>query len=270
MEFSIVFCNLQKMCYNYSYYSNKTFSKRISCIMTYSYINSAEEQKEACQQAQHITTICEQFHITLDPIDWQNAGMRANVTVNTLQIADLLELSRQDNTSILRQLQIKLFEQAALRAVHARPGLKALMWSPVEVVQPQAFLCLWIVTLETDERIAIAEYIRDEQRVYEHFAFDGDDINALAKLFGPIHKGEYERGAIVTIGEHERRCTGEIVYILPPSKTVTHHQSPARGRHTISGKVYTNDSSSRYIVNCHDGFPHIVHQWQILSETGEK
>ncbi len=234
--------------------------------MTYTHRNIAEEQKEAGLKAKQITAICEEFHITLDPIDWQNAGMRASVMVNTLKIADLSELSRLDNASILRQLQIKLFEQAALKAVHARPDLKALMWSPVEVVQPQAFLCLWIITLETDERIAIAEYIRDGQRVYEHFAFDVDDRNALAKLFGPGCTGEYKLGTTVTLGEHERRCTGEIVYILPPSKTVTHRQSPARGRHTISGKVYTNDSSARYVVNCHDGFPHIVNQWQIVSD----
>lgn len=234
--------------------------------MTYTYRNVAVEQKEACQQAQHITAICEEFHITLDPIDWQNAGMRASVMVNSLKIADMLELSRQDTASILRQLQIKLVEQAALKAVHAQPGLKALMWSPVEVIQPQAFLCLWIVTLETDERVAIAEYLRNGQRVYEHFAFDGDDVNALAGLFGPVSTGEYKLGAMVTIGEHERRCSGEIVSILPPSKAVTHNKYPSRGRHTISGKVYTNESSSRYIVNCHDGFPHIVNQWQILSD----
>ncbi|GAC1654479.1 MAG: hypothetical protein NVS4B12_26620 [Ktedonobacteraceae bacterium] len=238
--------------------------------MTYTHRNIAEEQKEACQKAQQVTAICEQFHIAIDPIDWQNAGMWAWVTVNTLKISDLAALSRQDNASILRQLQIKLFEQAALKAVRARPGLKALMWSPVEVIQPQAFLCLWIVTLETDERIAIAEYIRNGQRIYEHFAFDGDDINALAKLFGPVYTGEYELGDMVTIEEHERRCSGEIVYILPPGKPFTHSKYPSRGRHTISGKVYTNDSASKYIVNCHDGFPHVVNQWQIISETGER
>lgn len=234
--------------------------------MTYTYRNVAVEQKEACQQAQHITAICEEFHITLDPIDWQNAGMQASVMVNTLKIADLLELSRQDTASILRQFQIKLFEQAALKAVHAQPDLKALMWSPVEVVQPQDFSCLWIVTLETNERVAIAEYLRNGQRVYEHFAFDADDGNALAKLFGPVSTGEYKLGATVTIGEHERRCSGEIISILPPSKAVTTSKYPSRGRHTISGKAYTNESASRYIVNCHDGFPHIVNQWQILSD----
>ncbi len=238
--------------------------------MTYTRRNSAEEQKDAYQKAQHLTALCEQFHITLDPIDWQNAGMQADVTVQTLKIADLSEMSRQDDMSVLRQLQIKLFEQAALKVVHARPDIKAVMWSPVEVMQPQAFLSLWIITLETDERVAIAEYLEHEQRVYKHFAFDGDDMNALVKLFGPIHTGgEYKRGALVTIGEHERRYTGEIVSLLPPSKTSTRGTSSSRGRHTISGKVYPNDNSSRYVVNCHDGFPHVVGQWQIISETGE-
>lgn len=237
--------------------------------MTYTYRNSVGEQKEAGLKAQQITAICEQFHIKLDPIDWQNDGMRASVMVNTLKIADLLELSRQDDASILRQLQIKLFEQAALKAAHAQPGLTASMWSPVEVAQPQAFLGLWIITLETDERVAIAEYIRDGQRVYEHFVFDVDDKNALAKLFGPASKGEYKLGDTVTVGEHERKCSGEIVYILPPSTSFTPRKSPARGRHTISGKVYTNESASRYVVNCHDGFPHVVNQWQIITETGE-
>ena len=238
--------------------------------MTYTRRNSVQEQKEAHEKAQHLTALCEQFHITLDPIDWQNAGMQASVMVNTLKIADLLEMSRQDSVSVLRQLQLKLFEQAALRAVSARPGLKAVMWSPVEVVQPQAFLSLWIITLETDERVAIAEYLRDGQRIYEHFVFDEEDGNALAKLFGPVHTGEYERGALVTFGEREQRYTGEIIFLLPPRKALTHSTSSSRGRHTIMGKVYLNDSSSRYVVNCHDGFPHVVNQWQIITETDEK
>ncbi len=238
--------------------------------MTYIRRNSAEEQKDARQEAQHLAVLCEQFHITLDPIDWQNAGMQASVMVQTLKIADLSEMSRQDSASILRQLQLKLFEQAALKAVNARPDLKAVMWSPVEVVQPQAFLSLWIITLETDERIAIAEYLRSGQRVYEQFVFDGDDENALVKLFGPSHRGEYERGALVTIEEHERKYTGEIISLLPPRKALAHSSSPSRGRHTILGKVYPNESSSRYVVNCHDGFPHVVNQWQIISQTDEK
>ncbi len=233
--------------------------------MTYTRRNIAEEQIEACQKAKQIALICEQSHITLDPIDWQSAGMRACVTVNTIKISELLDLRQQDNASILRQIQIKLFEQAALKAAHAQPGLKALMWSPVEVVQPQEFLCLWIVTLETDERVAIAEYLRDDRRVYEHFQVDVHDVKALAKLFGPAHTGEYEPGDMVTIGEHERQCSGEIVYILPPGKAFTNRKYPSRGRHTVMGKVYTNDVSSRYIVDCHDGFPHVVNQWQIIS-----
>ncbi|GAC1357009.1 MAG: hypothetical protein PVS3B1_05180 [Ktedonobacteraceae bacterium] len=235
--------------------------------MTYDHKKITEEREEARQKAKQIADICAQFHIALDPIDWQNAGMWACVTVNNVKISDLLGLNKQDTASILRQFQVKLFEQAALNAVNARPGLKALMWSPVEVVQPQAFLCLWIITLETDERVAIAEYIRDEKRVYEHFTFDVNDRQALINLFGPVHTGEYKIGDTVTIGEHERKCTGEIVHILPPGKASAHGKYPSRGRHTILGKVYTNDSSSRYIVNCHDGFPHSVNQWQIIDDA---
>ena len=44
------------------------------------------------------------------------------------------------------------------------------------------------------------------------------------------------------------------------------HIHPSRGRHTISGKVDSNNGSSRYIVDCHDGFPHIVNQWQVSVE----
>ena len=88
-----------------------------------------------------------------------------------------------------------------------------MVWSPVDVVQPQAFLSLWIITLETGERIAIAEYIRDGQRIYEHYEINMEDGHYLVELFGPVHIGEYELGETVTIKEHEHQCTGEIVYL---------------------------------------------------------
>lgn len=238
--------------------------------MAYSQRNIAEEQKEACRKAKQITDICAQLHITLDPIDWQNAGMRARVSVNTIDISDLLDLSRQDTDSILRRVQIKLLEHAALETLHARPGQRALVWSPVDVIQPQKFSSLWIITLETRERVAIAEYIRNGQRVYEPYECNTDDEQYLAKLFGPVHIGEYHIGDTITVEEHEHRYTGEIIYILPPSKASAHRKYPSRGRHTILGKVYTNDLSSRYIVDCHDGFPHVVNQWQVISETSEE
>lgn len=237
--------------------------------MAYSHRNIVEEQKEASQKASQIMAICEQLHITLDPIDWQNFGIRAFVTVNTIEIAELLDLSRQDSASILRQVQIKLLEHAALKTMHTRANLKAVVWSPIDVVQPQEFLSLWIITLATDERIAIAEYIRNGRRVYEHYELDMDDGNYLAKLFGPVHKGEYQLGDTVTIEEHERKCSGEIVYILGPSKASTSRKYPSRGRHTILGKVYTNDVSSRYIVDCNDGFPHVVNQYQVIRQASE-
>ncbi len=232
--------------------------------------NIAEEQEESCQKAKQLMALCAQLHITLDPIDWQNAGMRAPVMVNMIKIADLSDLSRQDNVSILRLLQMKLFEQAALKTVCARPGMKAAMWSPVEVVQPQEFLSLWIITLESNERLTIAEYLRNGQRVYEHFAFDSDDSHALAKLFGPAYRGEYALGARVAIGEHGCQYTGEIIYILHPSKASAQSKYSSKGRHTIQGKVYINDTSARYVVDCHDGFPHVVNQWQIINERGER
>jgi hypothetical protein len=162
---------------------------------------------------------------------------------------------------------MKLLEHAALKALQARPGRKALVWSPVDVVQPQEFLSLWIITLETDERVAIAESIKNGQRVYEHYKLDMSNGDYLAKLFGPAHTGEYQIGDTVTIEEHEHRCSGEIVYIIPPGKASLNRKSPSRARHTISGKAYTNDGSSRYIVDCNDGFPHVVNQWQVIDEA---
>jgi hypothetical protein len=232
--------------------------------MTYSRRNSADEQQEACQKAKQIIAICGQFHITLDPIDWQQYGMWAPVKVNNIEIASLLDLRQRDSDDILRQVQIKLFAHAALETFHSRQGLKALMWSPVDVVQPQAFLSLWIITLETDERIPIIEFIRNGQRVYEHYKFDGDDGQQLAKLFGPVNEGEYHLGDTVTIREHERQYTGEIIYIIPPGKMFTSRKYGSRGYHSISGTAYTNDVVPRYIVDCKDGFPHIVHQSRVI------
>jgi len=232
--------------------------------MTYSRRNSADEQQEACRKARQITAICEQFQIALDPIGWQQFGMWAPVKVNNIEIASLLDLGQRDSDDILRQVQIKLFAHAAFETLHARPGLKASMWSPVDVVQPQAFLSLWIITLETDERIPIIEAIRNGRRVYEHYQFDGDDGQQLAKLFGPANEGEYHLGDTVTIRERERQYTGEIIYIIPPGKRFTSRKYASRGYHTIAGTAYTNDVASRYLVDCNDGFPHIVHQSQVI------
>jgi hypothetical protein len=232
--------------------------------MTYSRRNVADEQQEACQKACQITEICEQFHITLDPIDWQQFGLQAPVKVNNIDIASLLDLGRRDSEDILRQVQITLFAHAALETLHFRSGLKVLTWSPVDVVQPQAFLSLWIIILDTDERIPIIESIKNGQRVYEHYRFDGDDGQQLAELFGPVNEGEYHLGDTVTIKEREHQYTGEIVYIIPSGKLFTSRKSATRRYHTISGTVYTNDIAARYIVDCNDGFPHIVHQSQVI------
>ncbi len=232
--------------------------------MTYSRRNSVEEQQEARQKVEQITAVCEQLHITLDPIDWQHDGMRALVKVNNIDIAYLQDFGPCASDDILRRVQIKLFEHAALQSIHARPGLKALMWSPIDIVQPQEFLSLWVITLETDERIPIVETVRDGQRVYEPYPFNGNDEQQLARLFGPASKGEYHPGDSVTIKERERQYTGTIIYSIPPGKPVTNRKYASRGYHTISGVAYANDVAPRYIVDCGDGFPHIVHQSQIV------
>lgn len=238
--------------------------------MTYSHRNIAEEQKEACQKAKHIRAICEQLSITLDPIDWQNAGMRAGVAVNTIMISDLLDLGQLDSDALLRRVRTKLLEHAALQTMPPRLGLKTIMWSPLEVVQPQAFLSLWILTMETYERVAIAEYIRNGQRVYEPYELDVHDEQQLAKLFGPVHTGEHQRGETVTVEERERKSTGEIVYILSPGKALTNRKQSSRGDQGNSGKAYANDVLSRYLIDCHDGFPHVVNQSQIINETSDQ
>jgi hypothetical protein len=232
--------------------------------MTYSHPNAVEELQEACQKARLLTTICEEFHIILDPIDWQQFGMWAPVKVNTIEIALLRDLWQRDRNDVLRQIQMKLLEQAALATLQSRSGLKAVIWSPVEVVQPQAFLSLWIVTLETDERISIVEFLRNGERVYAPFQFDSADEQQLAALFGPASDGEYRPGEVITIKEREHQYTGEIIYILPPNKMISNRKYAPRRYRTVSGRFYTNDIASRYIVDCRDGFPHIAYQSQIV------
>jgi hypothetical protein len=232
--------------------------------MTYSHRNSANDRQEACQKARQITAICEQFHIALDPIDWQQFGMYAPVKVNNIEIASLLGLGQRESEEILRQVQIKLFAHAALETLHNRTGHKVLMWSPVDVVLPQPFLSLWIITLETDERIPIIESIRNGQRVYEHYQFNSDDGQQLAELFGPVNEGVYRLGDTITMKERERQYSGEIIYIIPAGKMFTSRKYASRGYHTAAGAAYTNEVVSRYIVDCNDGFPHIVHHSQII------
>jgi hypothetical protein len=234
--------------------------------MTYSRRNSVEEQQEACQKARRITEVCENFHITLDPIDWQQYGMWAPVKVHNIEIAPLMDLGQRESEDILRQAQMKLFGQAALETLHARPGLKVLMWSPVDVIRPQEFLSLWIVTLETDERIPIVESLKNGQRTYDYYPFDRNDKEQLASLFGPASEGEYHVGDTVTIKERDRQYKGEVIYVIPAGKTSTNRKYTSRGYHSAAGSASTNDPALRYIVDCNDGFPHIVHQLQILRQ----
>jgi hypothetical protein len=234
--------------------------------MVYSRHNRVEEQQEACQKAQHIAAVCEKFHITVDPVSWSEYGMQALVNVNNIEIGSLTELSQREGDDLLRQVQIKLFEAAALEAVHARPSMKAVMWSPVDILQPQKFLNLWIITLETEERIPIIELIKQGKRVYEHFMLDRDDKNQLTSLFGPISEGAaYHLGESITIKERDRQYTGEVLHILPPSKAFPGRKNASRGYHTVAGTTYTNDVAARYLVDCNDGFPHIVHQSQVVN-----
>lgn len=236
--------------------------------MSYSRINRAEEQQGAYQKAKYITEVCKQLHITLDPIDWQACGMWAPVKVHQIEIAYLLEFAQTDADDILRRVQIKLLEHAALAASHARPGLKALMWSPVDVVQPQPFLSFWIITLESNQRIPIIEFLRDGRRVYEPYPFDCNDTDQFAKLFGPASQGEYHLGERITMKEHDHQYIGEIVYIIPPGKTPTGRRPPLRGFQTLT-KTAT-EVTAKYIVDCNDGFPHIVHQSQVIQYNEEK
>jgi hypothetical protein len=235
--------------------------------MTYSRskgINGIKEQEEAYQKAQQIIVACEQLHIKLDPIDWQQCGLQASVKVKGIEIASLISLSQRDPDGLLRQMQIKLLERAALEAIHARPNLKAVMWSPVEVAQPQEFLSLWIITLETDERVPITESIKKGQRFYEYFTLDRDDERQLVALFGPPSEGAYQLGESITIKDRERHYTGKILYIIPPGKVIPNRKNTSRGYHTIEGTAYRNDVAARYIVDCKDGFPHIVYQSQVV------
>lgn len=231
--------------------------------MTYSPQNRSKEHQEACHKAEQMTAICEQFHITLDAIDWQQFGMQASVKVDSIEIASLLTLSRRTSDNLLRQIQIKLFEHAALKAIHAPPNLKALMWTPVEVVQPQTFFSFWIVTMETDERVSIIESLKNGRRVYELYTLDGSD-EQLIQLFGPMGEGTYPLGEKVTIQVRERQYTGEICYILSPGKNPLLRKYVSKGSPNMSGKEYPSESVARYLVNCHDGFPHIVTQLQIV------
>lgn len=232
--------------------------------MTYSRRNRVEEQQEAAPKAERIATVCEQLHITLDPIDWQEWGMQAPVKVHGVEISLLFDLAQREPDDLLRLIQIKLLEHAALKVTHAQDGMKALMWSPVAVVRPQGFLSLWVITLETDERVPIMENLSDGQRIYELYPFDATNPQQLTALFGKVFEGAYHLGDAVTIKEHARLYTGEVIYSIPPDKDQPSRRPASKGYHTVAGTAYTNDVAAKYIVNCHDGFPHIVSQSQIV------
>ncbi|GHO50913.1 hypothetical protein [Ktedonospora formicarum] len=232
--------------------------------MTYSHQDT--KQQEACQIAEQIEAIGKQIQIPLDAIDWQQSGIQAVVKVDGIEIASLKHLSRYTSDELLRHIQMKLFEHAARKATHAHASMKALMWTPVAVVQPQVFLSLWIVTMETDERVPIIESLKNGRRVYEPYILDGSD-EQFAQLFGPMGEGAYPIGEKVTIQVRERQYSGEIRYILPPGKNPMTRKYASKGHRPTSDKAYPSDTIARYLINCHDGFPHIVNQLQVIRES---
>lgn len=232
--------------------------------MAYSRRNIADEQREALSKAKHITAMCQGFHIPLDPIDWQQFGLWAPVKVNAIEIASLLDLGQREGEDLLRQIQIKLLAHAALETLPTRQGLKAVMWTPIEVVQPQAFLSLWVVTLETDARIPLTESLSNGLRVYDHYLFDGENEQQLAQLFGPLQQGEYQRGEGVTFKERDRQYSGVVLCAISPGKVPASRKNAARGYQNPAALASPNEVVARYLVDCHDGFPHLVSRWQVL------
>lgn len=160
---------------------------------------------------------------------------------------------------------MKLFEHAALEALHAPSSLKALIWSPIEVLQPQAFLHLWIVTMETGERVPVIESLKNGHRVYEHYELDGSHEQFL-KLFGPLGNGKHPLGERVTIQVREHQYTGEIVHILPLGKNPTYRKNASKHA-VMSEQIFFKDLIERYLVDCHNGFPYIVNQTQIVAHV---
>lgn len=237
--------------------------------MPYSRRNRAEEEREAYQNARAITAICQQLQITLDPIDWQRCGLWAPVKAHGIEIAYLLDFGQPNADDILRRVRIKLLEHTALQTIHAPSGIKASMWSPVDVVPPQPFLGLWIITLETNERIPVIEALRDGQRVYEPYQFDRNDENQKTSLFGPASQGEYHPGERITLKEHDHQYTGEILYTVSSGKALNSRKPMLGGSRASAATASKDGMIPRYIVDCNDGFPHIVYQWQVISEISE-
>lgn len=231
--------------------------------MVYLRRNSTEEQDEAERSTQYIIELCAQWRFTLEDIDWQQQGMQALVNVNGVEIAPLLDLRQCAGDDLFRLIQLKLLERAALENRSAQAEIKALIWRPVTVVQPQDFLSLWIVTLETEERVPVIERIHNEQRIYERYPFDAANTRQLIALFGDAYRGVHHVGEVVTIKEHACLYTGVIIHSLPPDKELPTRKGSSKGYHTAGGAAYTDDGSATYLVDCHDGFPHIVRQSQI-------
>src|SRR5207248_8372056 len=100
-------------------------------------------------------------------------------------------------------------------------------------------------------------------RVNEHYRFDRNDRQQIVGLFGPMSKGEYSPGEQITIQDRDRRYTGEVIYVIPPGKAPVSRKYATRGFHTSPGPASNSEVAARYIVDCNDGFPHIVNQSQV-------
>lgn len=134
--------------------------------------NFEVECEQAKHEAERLTTFLQTHGYEVGEIDWQRAGRLAYVPVNEIEVGDLLTLSGSgERGRLLEDVRYKLLEAKAQEVLQDEAS--AVSWTPLQLPEgaPEEVKGLWRVHLGEDERpgVNIAEVLRDNKRLYEHF-----------------------------------------------------------------------------------------------------
>ena len=125
------------------------------------------ERNAAEGKARRLEALFAELHLPHDPIDWQQAGMLAFVIVNGVVVGDLVTLA-DERERVLGQVRHQLMAAVAFKHLGVERDGHHIRLMPVEPAPPRTTY-LAVVHIDEEIGVPVAEYLRDDKRVYEYY-----------------------------------------------------------------------------------------------------